>query len=202
MVQWCSDVDTSGKKRSSSALKIPQLLQFNIVKQKNKGKSNETPLPLYMGLMFHSRTRKKSLIEEPNEYGLSISYIRILEIQNSVTNQLYKFYDVQRSLCPSILQENIFTVSAIDKLDHNPSSSTEKDSFHGTGISTFQFQINQDNLFKFELSKTSHNNDTPPSLPSCFTNMVRCMIWYHLYNFKNVKSTHGRVFFTFFKLYK
>ena len=52
---------------------------------------------------------------------------------------------------------------------------------------------------------------------------MRCAIWYHLYNLKNVKNTHGgvlilvklqglayitkintppRVFFTFFKLYK
>ena len=45
-------------------------------------------------------------------------------------------------------------------------------------------------------------------------NVVRCAIWYHLYNLKNVKNTHGEVlaltkiktplwmFFTFFKLYK
>ena len=47
---------------------------------------------------------------------------------------------------------------------------------------------------------------------------MRCAIWYHLYNFKNVKNTHGGVlisacnftkintppwlFFTFLKLYK
>ena len=124
-----------------------------------------------MGLMVHSRTRKKSLIEELNECGLSISYKRILEIQNSITHLLCKLYDVQRSACPPRLQENIFTVSAIDNLDHNPSSSTAKDSFHGTGISIFQFQINQDDSFKFELSKTSRNNDSPPSLPYYYTNV-------------------------------
>ena len=171
MVLNGSNVDTSDKKRSSSALTIAQLLQFNTVKQKNKSKSNETPLPLYMGLMVHSRTRKKSLIEELNEYGLSISYKRILEIQNSITNQLCKLYNVQRSVCPPRLQENIFTVSAIDNLDHNPPSSTAKDSFHGTGISIFQFQTNQDDSFKFELSKTYRNNDSPPSLPSYYTNV-------------------------------
>ena len=44
---------------------------------------------------------------------------------------------------------------------------------------------------------------------------MRCAIWYHLYNLKNVKNTHGGVlllftkgstppwvFYTFFKLYK
>ena len=70
-----------------------------------------------MGLMVHSRTRKKSLIEELNECGLSISDKRILEIQNSITNLLCKLYDVQRSAYPPRLQENIFTVSAIDNLD-------------------------------------------------------------------------------------
>ena len=67
--------------------------------------------------MAHSRTRKKSLTEERNEYFLSISYKCILEIRNSITNQLCKLCDVQRSVCPPRLQENIFTVSAIDNLD-------------------------------------------------------------------------------------
>ena len=73
MVLNGSNVDTSDKKLSVSTLTIAQLLQFNTVKQKNKSKSNETLLPLYMGLMVYSRTRKKSLTEELNEYGLSIS---------------------------------------------------------------------------------------------------------------------------------
>ena len=155
MVLNGSNVDTSDKKLSVSALTIAQLLQFNTVKQKNKSKSNETLLPLYMGLMVYSRTRKKSLTEELNEYGLSISYKCILEIKNIITNQLCKLYDVQRFACPPRLQENIFTVLQSDNLDHNPSSSTAKDSFHGTGISIFQFHTNQDYSFKFELSKTS-----------------------------------------------
>ena len=33
-------------------------------------------------------------------------------------------------------------------------------------------------------------------------NVMRCAIWYYLYNFKNVKNTRGRVLFTFFELYK
>ena len=28
-----------------------------------------------------------------------------------------------------------------------------------------------------------------------FSYAMRCAIWYHLYNFKNVKTTHGGVFF-------
>lgn len=36
------------------------------------------------------------------------------------------------------LKYGLFTTAAIDNIDHNPSSTTAKDSFHGTGISLFQ----------------------------------------------------------------
>jgi hypothetical protein len=32
----------------------------------------------------------------------------------------------------------VFTTAAVDNVDHNPSSTTSKSSFHGTGISIFQ----------------------------------------------------------------
>jgi hypothetical protein len=32
----------------------------------------------------------------------------------------------------------VFTTAAVDNIDHNPSSTTSKSSFHGTGISIFQ----------------------------------------------------------------
>ena len=42
------------------------------------------------------------------------------------------------------------------------------------------------------------------SLPSFFSlivlNVMRCAIWYHLYNLKNVKNTHGRVLILVLKL--
>ena len=40
---------------------------------------------------------------------------------------------------PVHLRQGLFTVGALDNLDHNPSSTTAKDSFRGTGISLFQF---------------------------------------------------------------
>ena len=36
------------------------------------------------------------------------------------------------------LWNGIFTIGALDNLDHNPSSTTASSSFHGTGISVFQ----------------------------------------------------------------
>ena len=45
------------------------------------------------------------------------------------------FVDV---LSPPKLRTNLFTTAAVDNIDHNPSSTTATDSFHGTGISMFQ----------------------------------------------------------------
>ena len=40
-------------------------------------------------------------------------------------------------MCPPNLRIGLFT-TALDNIDHNPSSTTVRDSFHGTGISMFQ----------------------------------------------------------------
>jgi hypothetical protein len=41
-------------------------------------------------------------------------------------------------VCSIKLRKFLYTVGAIDNLDHNSSSLTAKGSFHGTGISIFQ----------------------------------------------------------------
>jgi len=41
-------------------------------------------------------------------------------------------------VCPPKLQSSLFTTVAVDNIDYNLSSTTLKDSFHGTGISIIQ----------------------------------------------------------------
>jgi hypothetical protein len=36
--------------------------------------------------------------------------------------------------CLPKLRQGVFTTAAVDNVDHNPSSTTSKSSFHGTGI--------------------------------------------------------------------
>ena len=36
------------------------------------------------------------------------------------------------------MHHKVFTTAAIDNIDHNPSSTTAKESFYGTGVSLFQ----------------------------------------------------------------
>ena len=44
-------------------------------------------------------------------------------------------------VCPLILRTDLFTIAAVDNIDHNSSSTTSHDAFHDTGISLFQHKI-------------------------------------------------------------
>jgi hypothetical protein len=44
----------------------------------------------------------------------------------------------EKVVCPTNLRKRLFTTTAIDNIDHNPSSTTASDSFHGTGVTLFQ----------------------------------------------------------------
>jgi len=68
-----------------------------------------------------------------------VSYDRILELENQIATSLCNSINVIGLVCPHQLHHSLFTIGALDNLDHNPSSTTSKDSFHGTGISFFQF---------------------------------------------------------------
>ncbi len=82
--------------------------------------------------------RKRELIDILFSLGLSISYDRVLRISAELGNNLCQRFHADQVVCPPLLKGKVFTTSAVDNIDHNPSSTTAKDSFHGTGISLFQ----------------------------------------------------------------
>ena len=71
--------------------------------------------------------------------GHSVSYVRILEIKRQIASSICEQAGGDGMVCPRQLRHSLFTISALDNLDHISSSTTAKDSFHGTGISLFQF---------------------------------------------------------------
>ena len=71
--------------------------------------------------------------------GISISYDRVLGIEDRIATSLCEQYEEDGVVSPACLKKGLFTVGAIDNLDYNPSSTTSQSSFHGTGISLFQF---------------------------------------------------------------
>jgi len=106
--------------------------------------NREPPLSVFLALKLHSQTRSKKLVELLHKYALDVSYKKVLIIEvnfaQTIADQTRNNSDI---VCPTNLRQHIFTVAALDNLDHNPTSRTAKSSFHGTGISIFQFPSSQ-----------------------------------------------------------
>ena len=97
-------------------------------------------MAVYLGMMVHCQTRKLDLVDKLFQLRLSVSYDRVLTISTSVANRLNEQYIEHGVICPPALRKTLYTKAAVKNIDHNPSATTAKDSFHDTGISLFQFR--------------------------------------------------------------
>ena len=128
-----------------ACLTIAQMILFNAKTKAPKTnsprhvKGREPPLPLYVGLSLHTQTRSKKSIDTMNKLGLNISYFHVLQIKKQLGIAISKRFMQEGLVCPAILRKGLYTVGVLDNIDHNPSSMTAQGSFHGTGISIFQF---------------------------------------------------------------
>ena len=98
VLEGLSIKDQSRDSSTPAALSIAQILKYNSVKHIPKqadttstvrhSSMQETPLPIYIGLMLHAQTCKRDLVNRLFNLGLSISYDRVLclsaELGNSV----------------------------------------------------------------------------------------------------------------------
>ncbi len=166
------------------ALSIAQLIKFNSVKHRRESSMTlkrhrtcmETPLPIYIGAMVYAKTRKKSVVNKLFDLGLSISYDRVLKLTNEISSSVCNFYELQDVVCPPQLHRGLFTTAAVDNIDHNPSSNTSTDSFHGTAISLFQHPTNlivTTPIAQIRLPETSGStaNSAKPQLPMWYSNV-------------------------------
>ena len=133
--------------QNQAQLSICQLIVFNsLLRRKKKtlmtrhNKSRELPLPVFLGVFLHNKTRKRELVDKFHELGLSVTYDRVLEISTDLGTKICKYYDRLNTVCPPQLIKGVFTTSAVDNINHQTSSTTAKSSFNGTGISVFQHQ--------------------------------------------------------------
>ena len=130
---------------SQATLTISQLIVFNSKKKSSTTSSNrhllerEPPLQLYVGLSIHAYTRSKKIINELFQLGISVSYDRLDDLLNGLGTAVGNRFQQDGVVCPLNLNCGLFTVGALDNIDYNPSATTAQDSFHGTGISLFQF---------------------------------------------------------------
>jgi len=162
-----------------SDLAIAQLLQYNCYsKYQERSKihrhsnDRETPFAVYVGMKVFVKTRKRELIDKLHENGISISYDRVLEIAGQLGETVVNQYVEDDVVCPPILRKGLFTTSAVDNIDHNPTATTATTSFHGTSISIFQHPSADKGGEERSLPKITESRvKKVPELPESYTNI-------------------------------
>eukprot|EP00734_Pompholyxophrys_sp_LG126_P000120 Pompholyxophrys_sp_v1_NODE_11_length_5290_cov_18.520778.p2 type:complete len:299 gc:universal NODE_11_length_5290_cov_18.520778:1265-2161(+) len=146
---------------SQAKLTIAQLVLFNTSKSlplQRHRLDREPPLPLYVALKVYSLFRSEKLIDFLFKLGLTVSYDRVLDTVDALAERFCRQIEEEKVVCPSNLLKNMFTVCGYDNVDHNPSSTTAKGSFHGTAITAMQ------NICHFTDMPMNEIRQAPPSL--------------------------------------
>lgn len=97
----------------------------------------------------------------------------MLEISTQLGESVLSQFLEDGVVCPAVLQKGIFTTSAVDNIDHNPSAKTATSSFHGTGISIFQHPLSTDvtTSRKIEFDSKKPKSKVISCLPESYTNV-------------------------------
>lgn len=174
-------IDEVSEQSTAAALSISQLIVHNSIKRNRNrsvnmntivrhSKSQDTPLPIYIAMLIHSVTRRKSLVDKLFNLGICVSYDRMLQISTDAANVVCTQYAYDDVVCPVSLRTNLFTLAAIDNIDHNPSSSTSSSSFHGTSISLIQNRFDaNDGLKRVIPDGTAESLRKIQTLPTSYT---------------------------------
>ena len=125
---------------------VSQILMYNARKQKQKEDSvssqhslrREPPVPHYVGLNIDTLNRNKGIIDRFVKLGISVLYDWVLQVERILAQNLCKQFREENIICPPSLRKWLYTVAAIDNIDHNPSSTTATGSLHGTATSIMQ----------------------------------------------------------------
>ncbi len=165
-------------------ISLSELMTFNTVKRRgpNQGGSvrhsldRETPLPLYLGLLVHNKTRKRDIVDKLFGKGLSVSYDRVLQLSTDAANNVIDQYEHDGIVCPTSLRDGLFTTGNLDNIDHNTSSTASQDSFHGTAISLTQ-HVTQDkcgtvrNTERVQVATNLNRSKTIKPLPASYNDV-------------------------------
>ena len=109
-----SNAKNHKKVETQASLPIAQLMYFNtkvktssVIKSRHT-KDREPPIPLFVGLHVHTQTRSKKIV---NRMGVSVSYDRVLEIENSLATAVCKRFEEENLVCPANLRKGLVTVA-------------------------------------------------------------------------------------------
>jgi hypothetical protein len=133
--------DQSCHQQVPGAIEISQLIVYNSVnharpqitkstdapkaKHVRHSRQQETPLPLYGGLYLYAKARKSGILTNMSKLGVCVSYDRILTLTTDLASTVCETHNKQQIVCPPHLHQGVFTVGAVDNIDHNPSITTQ-----------------------------------------------------------------------------
>ena len=171
---------------TSSAHSISQLLMFNSVKHTRSAnatssthhsRDRESPLPIYIALKMHGLTRKRTLVDTFFILEMCVSYDRLLQITADMAEGICTRFEADNVVCPHKMRRelfSVFTTGAVDNVDHNPTSATARDSFHGTSISIIQHLSHESTGIIHDqpaINQESTSARSVPPLPSIYTSV-------------------------------
>ena len=140
--------NTTDPHHHQAALTIGQLIRFNtLVRTRDSStsmyhtKDREPPIAIYLSELIHSKTRNLEMVEKGAHLGLCISKDRLFQISTSLGNSAINTFERDGVVVPLFLEFGLFCTTALDNIDHNPTSATSNDSFHGTAASVNQHPV-------------------------------------------------------------
>lgn len=78
----------------------------------------------------------------------------VLRLSAQMGNSVCQPYQMEQVVCPPTMRGKMFTTAAVNNINHSPSATTSKDSFHGTGISLVQHPICADDGIDRSIAKS------------------------------------------------
>ena len=175
------------EKTAAVPLYIAQIIAYNMAKRRLNNPTSvprhlhehETSVVIYNAAKVYLKSGKEELVSFLHREGLAISIDRLRTISVDLANSVIEFWNKIGVVVPLSMKTGYFTTHALDNVDHNPTSTTAKSSYHGTGISCTQHcaddKINLP-LCTEVLSESAIGRQKVNSLPSYYTNLPEIVL--------------------------
>ena len=85
--------------------------------------------------MVDVQIRKRELLDRLSHVGISITYDRVFSLSTQLRETVIQQVHKEQVVCSDKMCGDVFTTATVDNIDYNSSSTTSKESFHGTCLS-------------------------------------------------------------------
>ena len=131
--------------------------------QNNSGNyrmKHETPFTTGLALSVHHAARSKSLICKLQALQCAITYTKVLEIENTMSNHVKENIVKNGYYLPDSMSQNTFVWFALDNIDFLEDTASGKDTLHGTGIAMYHSEAANNPKEPLQLKRPADKKDT------------------------------------------